>query len=167
MKKIHLFLLLGLLLAACDKDKDKDEQPIFVTDIVMPDPGIEFTPGDKVTIKAQGFQTDDDIMLDIRWLAFHMMGLYPNAGQDYYLINTPLLEETIFRLDNGRTFRISTQGLSDKNRYIQSVTLNGAAYPYSAIRHKDIIAGGELILKMGKKPSEWGQQLLLNEENKK
>lgn len=41
MKKIHLFLLLGLLLAACDKDKDKDEQPIFVTDIVMPDPGIE------------------------------------------------------------------------------------------------------------------------------
>ena len=67
----------------------------------------------------------------------------------------------------GRTFRISTQGLSDKNRYIQSVTLNGAAYPYSAIRHKDIIAGGELILKMGKKPSEWGQQLLLNEENKK
>ena len=58
MKKIHLFLLLGLLLAACDKDKDKDEQPIFVTDIVMPDPGIEFTPGDKVTIKAQGFQTD-------------------------------------------------------------------------------------------------------------
>ena len=100
-------------------------------------------------------------------LLFHMMGLYPNAGQDYYLINTPLLEETIFRLDNGRTFRISTQGLSDKNRYIQSVTLNGAAYPYSAIRHKDIIAGGELILKMGKKPSEWGQQLLLNEENKK
>ena len=58
-----------------------------------------------------------------------MMGLYPNAGQDYYLINTPLLEETIFRLDNGKTFKISTQGLSDKNRYIQSVTLNGETYP--------------------------------------
>lgn len=28
MKKIHLFLLLGLQLAACDKDKDKNEQPI-------------------------------------------------------------------------------------------------------------------------------------------
>ena len=81
------------------------------------------------------------------------------------LINTPLLKKQ----SSGwitEDFRISTQGLSDKNRYIQSVTLNGAAYPYSAIRHKDIIAGGELILKMGKKPSEWGQQLLLNEENK-
>lgn len=114
-----------------------------------------------------GLPGNDDSGAMSSWLAFHMMGLYPNAGQDYYLINTPLLEETIFRLDNGRTFRISTQGLSDKNRYIQSVTLNGAAYPYSAMRHKDIIAGGELILKMGKKPSEWGQQLLLNEENKK
>ena len=78
-----------------------------------------------------------------------------------------LLKETIFRLDNGKTFKISTQGLSDKNRYIQSVTLNGETYPYSAIRHKDIVAGGELILKMGKKPSEWGKQLLLNEENEK
>lgn len=114
-----------------------------------------------------GLPGNDDSGAMSSWLAFHMMGLYPNAGQDYYLINTPLLEETIFRLDNGKTFRISTQGLSDKNRYIQSVTLNGAAYPYSAIRHKDIIAGGELILKMGKKPSEWGQQLLSNEENKK
>ena len=101
------------------------------------------------------------------WLAFHMMGLYPNAGQDYYLINTPLLEETTFRLDNERTFRISTQGLSERNKYIQSASLNGKDYPYSAIRHKDIIAGGELILKMGKKPGEWGKQLLLNEENKK
>ena len=34
MKKIYLFLLFGLLLAACAKDDDK--QPILVTDIVMP-----------------------------------------------------------------------------------------------------------------------------------
>lgn len=94
-------------------------------------------------------------------------GTIPQCRTGLYLINTPLLEETIFRLDNGKTFKISTQGLSDKNRYIQSVTLNGKTYPYSAIRHKDIVAGGELILKMGKKPSEWGKQLLLNEENEK
>ena len=48
-----------------------------------------------------------------------------------------------------------------------STSLNGKDYRYSAIRHKDIIAGGELILKMGKKPGEWGKQLLSNEENKK
>lgn len=62
MKKIHLFLLLGLLLAACVKN-DKDEQPILVTNIVMPAEGIVFKPGDEVTIKAQGFEENDRIML--------------------------------------------------------------------------------------------------------
>lgn len=113
---------------------------------------------------AIGLPGNDDSGAMSSWLAFHMIGLYPNAGQDYYLINTPLLEETTFRLDNGKTFNVSTQGFSDKNKYIQSATLNGKAYPYSAIRHKDIIAGGELILKMGKKPGEWGKLLLSNEE---
>lgn len=65
MKKIYLFLLFGLLLAACAKDDDK--QPILVTDIVMPAAGTVFNPGDKVTIKAQGFQPDDDVMFEIYW----------------------------------------------------------------------------------------------------
>lgn len=65
MKKIYLFLLFGLLLAACAKDDDK--QPILVTDIVMPAAGTVFNPGDKVTISAQGFQTDDEIMFEIYW----------------------------------------------------------------------------------------------------
>lgn len=65
MKKIYLFLLFGLLLAACVKDDDK--QPILVTDIVMPAAGTVFNPGDKVTIKAQGFQLDDDVMFEIYW----------------------------------------------------------------------------------------------------
>ena len=65
MKKIYLFLLFGLLLAACVKDDDK--QPILATDIVMPAAGTVFNPGDKVTISAQGFQTDDEIMFEIYW----------------------------------------------------------------------------------------------------
>ena len=50
MTKNYLFLLLGLLLAACSSD-DKDEQPILVTNVVMP----------------KGFQDNDEIMFDIRW----------------------------------------------------------------------------------------------------
>lgn len=114
---------------------------------------------------AAGLPGNDDSGAMSSWLAFHMMGLYPNAGHDYYLIHTPLLEETTFRLEDGKTFRISTRGLSEKNKYIQSVTLNGKDYPYSAIRHADVTGGGELILKMGRKPGEWGKQLLSNQEN--
>lgn len=64
MKNLSLFLLLCLLFAACAKDEDKE--PILVTDIVMPSQ-TSFNPGDKVTIKAQGFQPDDDIMFEIYW----------------------------------------------------------------------------------------------------
>ena len=32
-------------------------------------------------------------------------------------------------------------------------------YPYSAIRHNDIIKGGELVLKMGPSPGNWGSKL--------
>lgn len=64
MKNLSLFLLLCLLFAACAKDEDKE--PILVTDIVMPTQA-SFKPGDPVTIKAQGFQPDDDIMFEIYW----------------------------------------------------------------------------------------------------
>ena len=106
-----------------------------------------------------GLPGNDDSGAMSSWLAFHMIGLYPNAGQDYYLINTPLLKETTFHLKNGKTFRIKAPKLSDKNRYIQSILLNGKEYPYSALRHKDIVTGGEMILKMGNKPSNWGKEL--------
>ena len=106
-----------------------------------------------------GLPGNDDSGAMSSWLAFHMIGLYPNAGQDYYLINTPLLKETTFHLKNGKTFRIKASKLSDKNRYIQSILLNGKEYPYSTLRHKDIVAGGEMILKMGNKPSNWGKEL--------
>lgn len=109
--------------------------------------------------QSDGLPGNDDSGAMSSWLAFHLMGLYPNAGQDYYLINTPLLETTTFRLDNGKTFRIFAKGLSEKNRYIRSALLNGKEYPYSTIRHQDIMKGGELVLEMGRKPSEWGRKL--------
>ena len=37
-----------------------------------------------------GLPGNDDSGAISSWLVFHMMGLYPNAGQDYYLIHTPL-----------------------------------------------------------------------------
>jgi putative alpha-1,2-mannosidase len=30
------------------------------------------------------------------------------------------------------------------------------------LRHKDIMTGGELVLKMGKKPRNWGKELGLD-----
>lgn len=109
-----------------------------------------------------GLPGNDDSGAMSSWLAFHMIGLYPNAGQDYYLIHTPLLTSTTFHLEGGKEFKVVAEGLSDKNCYIQGVTLNGKDYPYSVLRHKDIMAGGELVLRMGKKPGNWGKELGLD-----
>lgn len=145
MKKIHLFLLLGLLLAACDKDKDKDEQPIFVTDIVMPDPGIEFTPGDKVTIKAQGFQTDDDIMLDIRW---------------------PLVDHPLF--DEGYARGVSAV-ITEKTA--TSITLLAPGhYPASTTevflrRSGEMMSLGKIAVKDGQSPEEFQLYGIVNSKS--
>lgn len=112
--------------------------------------------GKNYSDQPDGLPGNDDSGAMSSWLAFHMMGFYPNAGQDYYLIHTPILKTTTINLENGKTFTISAEKLSDKNRYIQSATLNGKDYPYSTIRHADIMAGGELKLKMGDKPKNWG-----------
>lgn len=107
----------------------------------------------------RGLPGNDDSGAMSSWLAFHMAGLYPNAGHDYYLIHTPLLKSVTFRLANGKSFTIKAPGLSEKNRYIRSARLNGRDYPLSTISHRDIMAGGTLELIMDGKPGEWGAKM--------
>ncbi len=105
---------------------------------------------------SMGLPGRDDSGAMSSWLAFHLMGLYPNAGQSYYLINSPFLEATTIQLEGGKSFKIKCNNLSEKNIYIKSVQLNGKTYNKSWIEHQDIIKGGELVLDMDSIPSDWG-----------
>ena len=61
-----LFLLLsGAIFGACSPDKDR--VPVFVKNVVMPPDSWVFAPGDGVTVSAEGFEADDEIMLEIHW----------------------------------------------------------------------------------------------------
>jgi predicted alpha-1,2-mannosidase len=95
-----------------------------------------------------GLPGNDDSGAMSSWLAFHMIGLYPNAGQSYY------------HQENGKDFKVTAKGLSDKNIYIKSARLNGKAFNQAWIDHDDILKGGELVLEMDAKPSAWGTQIL-------
>ncbi len=108
---------------------------------------------------AIGLPGNDDSGAMSSWLAFHMTGLYPNAGHDYYLIHSPMVESTTFHLTNGADFTIKAHGFSPEKPYVTAARLNGKDYPYSTIRHSDIMAGGILELTMGDKPSTWGQKM--------
>ena len=51
------------------------------------------------------------------------------------------------------------RSVSEDNRYIVSATLDGKPYPYSTIRHEDILRGGTLVLHMGSEPGDWGREM--------
>ena len=55
----------------------------------------------------------------------------------------------------GGTFKIKASDLSDANRYIQSVALNGKPYDKAYIEYSDIVKGGELVFEMGAEPAVW------------
>jgi len=92
------------------------------------------------------------------WFVLSALGLYPvTPGSDVYVIGSPLFPGAEIDLGNGRRFKVTAQGVSDKNLYIQSAMLNGEAYGRSYIRHGDIAAGGELRFVMGDEPCvQWG-----------
>jgi putative alpha-1,2-mannosidase len=86
-----------------------------------------------------GIPGNDDSGALSSWLAFHMMGLYPNAGQSYYLINSPFVQQTIIHQENGKDFTITAKNFSAGNKFIKSVTLNGTVYNRSWIEHKILL----------------------------
>ncbi len=105
---------------------------------------------------AAGLPGNDDSGAMSSWLAFHMLGLFPNAGQSYYLINSPLVKQSVLHQTNGKDFKITARNLSDKNQYIKAAWLNGKPFNQAWIEHEDITKGGELILEMGDRASGWG-----------
>lgn len=107
-----------------------------------------------------GIPGNDDSGAMSSWLAFHMMGFYPNAGQPYYLINAPYFNKTIIHQENGKDFTIRAVNLSAKNKYIKSATLNGKTLDNAFFDHGEIVAGGELVLTMDAVPSAWGTKTL-------
>ncbi len=93
------------------------------------------------------------------WLVFHMSGLYPFAGTDLYLIHSPQVKRAVYTVKDGKRFTIVAKGLSPERKYIRSAKLNGKDYPYSTIRHEDIVRGGRLVLEMAETPGTWGQEM--------
>ena len=104
------------------------------------------------TDQPDGLPGNDDSGAMSSWLAFHMMGLYPNAGQSYYLLHAPLIPEWTLQLCNGKTLRGIVKG---KGTHFEKVTLNGKVLDDARLEHADLMAGGELVFHVStKKPQK-------------
>lgn len=112
---------------------------------------FQYFPGRK------GLPGQDDAGAMSSWYVFSSMGFFPVAGQDVYLIGSPVFEQATIQLENGNTFTVKAPNTSAQNKYVQSATLNGKALHRNWFRHTSIKDGGTLVLEMGSEPSDWGR----------
>jgi predicted alpha-1,2-mannosidase len=102
-----------------------------------------------------GIPGNDDSGAMSSWYVFGAMGIFPNAGQDVYLIGHPSFPELVLHLAQGKTFAIEAKNLSPTNSYIVAATLNGQPLDRAWFRHEDLVTGGRLVLTMAAKPGSW------------
>ena len=104
-----------------------------------------------------GISGNEDCGQMSAWYVFSSLGFYPvTPGANEYVIGSPLFEKATINLENGKTFTVATESLSETNKYIKNVYLNGSNYPYSYIKHEDVVNGGDLIFEMTDTPTDWG-----------
>jgi predicted alpha-1,2-mannosidase len=101
-----------------------------------------------------GLAGNDDLGQMSAWLVFTALGFYPvTPGSADYAIGRPFVRKAVLRLPEGRSFTIETDGLSPRNRYVGSVTLNGRPLAHSSLRQAEIMAGGTLRFRMQADPN--------------
>lgn len=99
--------------------------------------------------KPNGLCGNDDCGQMSAWYMFSDMGFYPvNPVSGEYVFGAPQLPEFVLHLADGKTFTIKAEGLSEANKYVKSITLNGEPYTKNFISHADIVKGGTLVYQM-------------------
>jgi len=106
-----------------------------------------------------GLPGNDDAGSMSAWFIFNTIGFFPNAGQDIYIITAPAYDEVIMKLSDSKKLIIKTINLSEKNKYISSVKLNGKILNRAWLTHHEIIEGGIIEFKMSSIPGQGGQKL--------
>ncbi len=106
----------------------------------------------------EGIAGNEDVGQISAWYILSSMGLYqvePAGGK--FIFGSPIVDEAVMKVQDGKTFTIKAINNSKENIYIQSVKLNGKEYNKFYILFEDIAKGGTLEFTMGNQPNkEWG-----------
>lgn len=106
-----------------------------------------------------GLPGNDDSGAMGSFMAWCMMGLFPNPGQNVYLIIAPFFEAVeITHPETNQTATIRNVNFDKSYRkvYIQSAKLNGNPYTKNWIGHEFFTRGMTLELTLGEHESDWG-----------
>jgi len=104
-----------------------------------------------------GINGNDDCGQMSAWYIFGVMGFYPVVpASGIYCIGAPQFPKIVLCHSNaGKSQRLEiiANNLSEENKYVQSVTLDGKSIDSPFISYKELINGSKLIFEMGVKPN--------------
>ncbi len=104
-----------------------------------------------------GLNGNDDCGQMSAWYLFSVMGFYPvTPASGIYAIGAPQFPKIIMNYTaNGKPLKLEiiANNLSEANKYVQKVTLDGRLISKPFISHSDILDGTKLVFEMGAKPN--------------
>jgi predicted alpha-1,2-mannosidase len=105
-----------------------------------------------------GLKDNEDMGCQSSFYIWSSIGVFPIMGQDIYLLNSPVFEETVIRMgESGKSIKIKAEFESPNARYVAAVQVNGKSQDRSWIRHAEIAGGGEISFRVSDQPGEWGR----------
>ena len=87
---------------------------------------------DNYSDRPDGLPGNDDSGAMSSWLVFNMLGFYPVAGQDLYLVGSPMIPAYTLHLPDGKTLKVKTAANATRK---------------TTLTHEELLKGGEMILK--------------------
>jgi predicted alpha-1,2-mannosidase len=113
-----------------------------------------------------GWLGDEDQGQMGAWFVMSAIGLFQMDGgvrtRPVYEIGSPLFEKVTIHLNeeyyDGETFVVEARNASQKNKYVQSATLDGEPLEKPWFYAERLTDGGRLVLQMGAEPNKkWGR----------
>ena len=100
-----------------------------------------------------GLCGNDDCGQMSAWYLFSAMGFYPvDPVSGNYVLGAPQIPGITLNLPSGKRFTVKALNLSEENKYVKSVSLNGKPLEGILLSHAQITEGGVLEFEMTDSP---------------
>lgn len=101
-----------------------------------------------------GYCGDEDNGQTSAWYVFSAMGFYPVCpGTDEYILGSPIFKKITLELENGKKVIINAPTNNKKNRYVQSMKVNGQSHSKNYLTHQILMNGATIDYQMSDTPN--------------
>ncbi|MEP0117468.1 glycoside hydrolase family 92 protein, partial [Reichenbachiella sp.] len=101
-----------------------------------------------------GLSGNEDCGQMSAWYVFSALGFYPvNPANGIYQLGSPLFDRATINMGKV-SFVIEANNVSEENKYVKSVSLNGKVLNENQITHQQLMDGGLLVFEMTNNQAE-------------